>query len=202
MSLVILPAKRTPLSADQATQALATAYERLTGSKPTFPVLALLVGQSAFETGSWTSFSNYNFAGIKAGSHELIQQLPTTEVINGVSVKVYPPDPAANFAAYESAADGAYEYLKLLQKRSHWWAGLLTGDLTQYVTALKTTPAYFTGDKNTYINGMARHIKDYTETIKAYSSSSVSNLVSSLLIAGVVTGGIIYGSKKIKEKLA
>ena len=56
----------TPLSRDDASRAFLTAYQQLTGKLPTPAVLALLLAQSAFETGHWKSLHNFNFGNAKA----------------------------------------------------------------------------------------------------------------------------------------
>ena len=78
---MIVPDKLTPLTRDEATRALLTAYKQLTGALPSTAVLALLVAQSAFETGHWKSLHHYNFGNAKAGlSYPLITQFRCSEV--------------------------------------------------------------------------------------------------------------------------
>ena len=102
-----------------------SAMRRLTGRPPTAAVLALLLAQSAFETGHWKSLHHFNFGNAKAGpNYPLITQFRCSEVDqNGVETFYDPPHPQCNFRAYENAAAGALDYLKVLHNRPHWGAG-------------------------------------------------------------------------------
>lgn len=142
----------TPLSRDDASRAFLTAYQQLTGKLPTPAVLALLLAQSAFETGHWKSLHNFNFGNAKAGpGYPLMTQFHCSEVdALGVEHFYDPPDPHCNFRAYDNAAAGALDYLKVLQNRPHWWQGLHTEDPSAFVDALATPPKYFTGNPAVY----------------------------------------------------
>ncbi len=142
----------TPLTRDDAARAFASAYLQLTGKLPTPAVLALLLAQSAFETGHWKSLHNFNFGNAKAGpGYPLVTQFRCSEVdALGIEHFYDPPDPQCNFRAYDNAAAGALDYLKVLQHRPHWWQGLHTGDPTTFVDALATPPKYFTGNPAVY----------------------------------------------------
>ena len=61
---MIVENKLTPLTREQAAHALTDAYLQLIGSLPTAGVTALLLAQSALETGNWQKILNFNF-----GSH-------------------------------------------------------------------------------------------------------------------------------------
>jgi hypothetical protein len=149
---MIVENRLTQLDRDTAASALSSAYARLTGRAPNEKVLALLLAQSALETGHWKKIHNYNFGNVKAGTgYPLIAQFRCSEVDeNGVEIFYDPPDPHCNFRAYESAADGAVDYLKVLQKRPHWWRGLHTEDPGAFVDALATPPKYFTANPEKY----------------------------------------------------
>lgn len=142
----------TPLSRDEASQALLTAYLQLTGKLPTPGVLGLLLAQSAFETGHWKSLHNFNFGNAKAGpDYPLITQFHCSEVdAQGIEHFYDPPDPHCNFRAYPDAAAGALDHLKVLQHRPTWWQGLHTEDPSAFVDALATPPKYFTGNVDIY----------------------------------------------------
>lgn len=142
----------TPLSREEATRALLIAYQQLTGKLPTPGVLALLVAQSAFETGHWKSIHNFNFGNAKAGAdYPLITQFHCSEVDeHGIEHFYDPPDPHCNFRAYNDAAAGALDHLKVLQHRPTWWQGLHTEDPSAFVDALATPPKYFTGNVAVY----------------------------------------------------
>jgi hypothetical protein len=130
---------------------LAVAYRELTGTLPRPAVLALLLAQSALETGHWKSIHNFNFGNQKAHpGYPMIVQFRCSEVINGVERFFDPPDPHCNFRAYNSAVDGALDYLRVLKNRPHWWQGLHTGDPNAFVAALATPPKYFTANPERY----------------------------------------------------
>jgi hypothetical protein len=147
----------TPLSRDEASRAFLSAYQQLTGKLPTPAVLALLLAQSAFETGHWKSLHNFNFGNAKAGpSYPLVTQFRCSEVDEHGAEHFYdPPDPHCNFRAYNDAAAGALDYLRVLQQRPHWWQGLHTGDPAAFVDALATPPKYFTGNASVYKRSVA-----------------------------------------------
>jgi hypothetical protein len=142
----------TPLSRDDAARAFLSAYQQLTAKLPTPAVLALLLAQSAFETGHWKSLHNFNFGNAKAGpGYPLVTQFRCSEVdALGVEHFYDPPDPHCNFRAYDNAAAGALDYLKVLRNRPHWWQGLHTEDPSAFVDALATPPKYFTGNPAVY----------------------------------------------------
>ncbi len=192
-----LPRKQTTLTPAQAISALATGYRRVTGKPPSYPILFLLTGQSAFETGNWTSMSNYAMAGVKAtASDPYYQVLMTTEGYGASAVRV-----PQKFAAYRSPEDGAEAYIRLLKRRSHWWKALQTGSVTKYVTALTSPPLkYFTGNPADYVKGIPQRAQAYLPTIQSLSTSA-SSAVRDGLIALILTGGIWYGSKKVKKAL-
>jgi hypothetical protein len=62
-----LEAKITTVSATELAEALGTAYEELLGRQPKRESVALLLAQSALETGHWKSCHAYNLGNAKAG---------------------------------------------------------------------------------------------------------------------------------------
>jgi hypothetical protein len=149
---MIVQDKLTPLSRQDAGQALLTAYRMLTGALPSQAVLALLLAQSALETGHWQKIHNFNFGNAKARlDYPLIVQFHCSEVdAQGVEHFFDPPALECNFRAYTDAAAGALDYLKVLQSRPHWWQGLHTENPSAFVDALATPPKYFTGNPAQY----------------------------------------------------
>ena len=153
---MIVENRLTPLTRQDATNALVEGYTRVTGGAPTARVLALLLAQTAFETLRWQKLHNFNFGNAKADlSYPLITQFRCSEVEHGVEQIFDPPDPHCNFRAYASAADGAVDYVRVLQRRPHWWNGLQSEDPNAYVDALATAPKYFTGNPVVYKRGVA-----------------------------------------------
>lgn len=62
-----LDALETPLTFPQIARALAEAWKRLEGSDPDIDALALLLAQSALETGNWKKSYCFNLGNAKAG---------------------------------------------------------------------------------------------------------------------------------------
>jgi hypothetical protein len=148
---VIVPNRLTALDAREAGRALFSAYAAFTGRAPSDQVGALLLAQSALETGNWQKIHNYNFGNIKArADYPTITQFRCSEIIDGVERFFDPPDPHCNFRAYGTASEGALDYLKVLHGEPHWWQGLQAGDPGVFVDALATPPKYFTADPTKY----------------------------------------------------
>jgi len=165
---MIVANRLTPLSQQDASRALAEAYARVTGGPPTDRVLALLLAQTAFETGRWQKIHNFNFGNAKADlSYPLVTQFRCSEVEQGVEQFFDPPDSHCNFRAYTNAADGAVDYIKVLQSRPHWWNGLQTEDPTAFVDALATAPKYFTGNPAVYKQAMASLFDEFRPLVPA-----------------------------------
>ena len=149
---MIVENKLTPLTREEAARALSAAYQQLTGALPTAGVLALLLSQSALETGNWQKIHNFNFGNAKAAlDYSLIVQFRCSELDQqGVEHFFDPPDPHCNFRAYNDAASGALDYLRVLHNRPTWWQGLHTEDPSSFVDALVTPPKYFTANPDRY----------------------------------------------------
>lgn len=159
---MIVENKLTPLSAPDAAAALAAAYQQLVGVPPSEPVLALLIAQSALETDNWRKIHNFNFGNQKAGaSYPLIVQFRCSEIVNGAEKFFDPPAPECNFRAYQSAAAGALDYLRVLHARPHWWQGLQTEDPSAFVDALATPPKYFTANPALYKSVLIARLQQF-----------------------------------------
>jgi hypothetical protein len=159
---VIVENKLTPLHPSEAAAALAAAYQQLTGALPSEAVLGLLIAQSALETGDWTKIHNFNFGNQKADvNYPRIVQFRCSEIVDGVEKFFDPPAPECNFRAYESAADGGLDYLRVLHSRPHWWQGLHTGDPSAFVDALATPPKYFTANPALYKSVLIERLQQF-----------------------------------------
>jgi hypothetical protein len=160
-----LGTKRTPLTPEQAAEALSAGYQAITGNAPTPEVLALLIAQSGYETSNWRDIPNYNFGGIKAtGDNPYVQALVDG---NPGNRHVYA------FAAYPSAAEGAKAYVGLLNAhgREPWWAGLQTGDPETYVNALLSIPGahYFEGNSANYLASIRAKVVQFANLAQQYA---------------------------------
>jgi len=191
---MIVENRLTPLDRAAAATALVTAYQRLVGRLPSEKVAALLLAQSALETGHWKSIHNYNFGNIKAGpSYPLIVQFRCSELDgHGVETFYEPPDPHCNFRAYDTAAEGAVDYLKVLQSRPHWWRGLHTEDASAFVDALATPPKYFTANPTKYKRALASLYEGFRPLARSELHANLSKLV---LVAGSDSGSSSSSSR-------
>ena len=155
----LVPVVRTKLSAEQAQEALRTAWQRVTGEAPSDKTLALITAQWAHETGHGASMYNYNFAGIKGKSPEgLSVAQRTTEGYGATERRI-----VDNFRAYRSAEDGATDYVKLLARRfPDAVEGARQGDPQAFVRGLKSR-GYFTGHEGAYLNSVTSIASRYLE---------------------------------------
>jgi hypothetical protein len=180
---ITLPARKTPLTPDEAAKALAEGYKKFTGKWPTPVTLGLLIAQSAFETGNWKSIWGYNFGNAKATSADThVQFLRCWEVKDGQKIWYDPPHPVCKFAAYLNPADGAAAYMKLLAKRPHWWTGLHSGTVQGFVNGLTTRPAYFTADPGEYARGMTDRLKQFADLATKYTKTNWAGVLGTGLV--------------------
>lgn len=194
----VLGNKLTPLSAEQATQALSDGYKKLVGHKPSKKILALLVGQTALETGNWKSLHNYNFGNAKATSSDpFIQYYACSEVLNGTEQFFQAGDPHCVFAAHQTAADGAAHYIKVLKNRAHWWSGLQSGSVPKFIAGLTTTPAYFTANPTTYGNTLSKLATQYMPLAKKYGSSTLLQVLGGLAFGGAA----LFGASQLRKRV-
>jgi hypothetical protein len=192
---MIVENRLTPLSVQDATRALYDAYTRVTGGPPSARILALLLAQSAFETGRWQKLHNFNFGNIKADpNYPLVTQFRCSEVEQGVEQFFDPPDPHCNFRAYASATDGAVDHVKVLQSRPHWWNGLQTEDPGEFVDALATAPKYFTGNPTVYKRAVVSLFDELRPLARAAvrrpRSASLPSRLRSLSVRFADLGGV------------
>lgn len=170
---VEIPDRLTPLTEAQAAGALSTAYKRVTGVFPTQRILELLMAQTAQETGRWLRLHNYGFGNLKASaSNAYYQGFRCWEVVNGQTVWYEADNPMCRFAAYLTPEDGAEQYIRLLQKRAHWWNGLQTGTVEGFVSGLTTVPKFFTGDAGVYARNMRQFISEYAGVAAEYAGQA------------------------------
>ena len=166
-----LDTKKTPLTPEEAAQALSAGYQAITGVAPTPGILALLIAQSASETTNWRDISNYNFAGIKASSGDKYVQAMVDG--NRGNRHVYA------FAAYQTPAEGAEKYISLLKAhgREPWWEGLQTGDPEKYVNARVSIPGahYFEAPTETYLASVRVGVRKFADLARKYATSNAAD---------------------------
>jgi hypothetical protein len=195
---VLIANRFTPMSADDASKALAAAYKTVTGSSPNAKVLGLLVGQWATETGNGKYIHNYNFGNVKHTSGDTYyQQFEGSEVVDGNEVFSM-----MSFAAHLTAIDGAIAFVNQLKRRSQWWAGLQTGDPQKYIDGLTAIKGqyYFTGNKAAYLKLLIDRMSTYQTEIKRYAASNWKSGLQ--LIFGLALGAAgVYGYRN-RETIA
>jgi hypothetical protein len=181
-----LPDKLTPLNADTAAKALASAYKKVTGRAASKKILSLLVSQSSLETGNWQWIHNYNFGNDKWDGRE--------EFFQVYSVGDDPTDPGAKYTAHKTAEDGAIRYINVLKRRPHWWEGLQSADPKTFIKKLSTPPVYFTADPTRYYNSLMKEIEENAKIVAKYSAKAWPYLLTAA-IAGV---GSFFAAKKYR----
>lgn len=146
--------KLTPLSLDEAIQAFIGGARQYLGAEAPAVCVAVLVAQSALETGHWHAMHCNCFGNVKVPSDwpGLYCMFRCNEQINGKYVWFDPPHPATWFVAFETAAEGAEYQVEFLASRDRYanaWHWIYTGDPTRAVESLHQAD-YFTADEAPY----------------------------------------------------
>lgn len=165
MKATLVQDKLTPCTAADVLRAFRSALETLTGKTPSNAQLAVLVAQSALETGRWRSIHCWNFGNVKAGpDYEwLYCQFRCNEVINGHVEWFDPPHPQCNFRAFTSIDTGALAHLRFLSGLKRYagaWKAAEQGDPAAFVHALKLA-GYFTADETPYRRSVVSLFNEY-----------------------------------------
>lgn len=142
---------RTQLSGSQAADAIEAAWQGTVGHPPSPGTLSILVGQWAHETGRGKAMLNYNFGGLKGTGPSGASTVYRTHEGAGAN-EIQTQD---RFRAYDSAEQGASDYVSLLQRRyPDALQAAERGDAVGFVQALKSR-GYFTGDEHAYTKSVA-----------------------------------------------
>jgi hypothetical protein len=176
----------TPVTPEAAIKALADAYLKVTGRKPSRAILNLLAAQSSLETGNWQIMHNFEMGNAKSKSSDPFFQVYGTHDD--------PTDPGAHYAAHKSLEEGAEHYINVLKGRPHWWAALQSAKPLTFIQGLSTPPVYFTANPVTYLDTLTKQINRYAPTVKKYSPS----IWVSLAIAALVATGAYGVAKRAK----
>lgn len=170
---------KTPIAAADLESALTSAWFGKFGSEPPTNAIAVLMSQSALETGSWNSCVCFNLGNVKSkvdadGDWTFFttwEQLPASEVAALVAASTpaapvrelsptkavfEPKHPMCCFRAFGSLVEAATWYLNFLF--THFapaWAAVLDGDPFEFVHQLKLH-GYFTADESAYLSGVVR----------------------------------------------
>lgn len=197
-----IPNKLTPMTADAVASAVSDAFRQLTGSRPSRQVLALLLAQWALESGNGAATHNYNLTNIKRNSGDpYYQYFRCSEIVNGKEVFFDPPSAQCAFAAYKNPVDGAVAYIRILQKRPHWWKGLLTGDIAKFNEGLSTAPKFYTASPQLYLKVLQDRYAKYFPQAAKYGASLWRSVMSAILGVGLgsaALAGALYNFPSIR----
>jgi len=158
-----MDSKVTPLTEEEATYYLRTAWKKIYGVYPLRDNLALLWAQSLGETGRWKLLRCNNWGNIKRRGDWKWTSYDAGEVINGKHQMFYPYHPQTHFAAWDSPLEGAEAYIRFLSGKKRYkkaWIELMAGDPVAYCRELKAG-GYFTADLAHYTRGVVRLTKEF-----------------------------------------
>ncbi len=145
-------ATHTHLSGEQAQEALSRAWSNVMGEPPSKATLAILTAQWSHETGRGEHMYNFNFGGIKGTGPSGLTVAQRTREGWGATREVI----VDNFRAYQSAEEGATDYVSLLARRyGDAVAAAKEGDPSGFVHGLKTG-GYFTGNEQLYARSITQ----------------------------------------------
>lgn len=172
MKATLVPDKLTPLTLPQAIEGFHRAILRLKHEEPSPGMLAALVAQSAFECGWWRSCHCYNVGNAKASPRYegLYCQFRCNEVIDDKLEWFDPPHPQTNFRAFESAADGIADHIKLLALSKQYekcWEAARSGNADLFVVECKNA-GYFTGSLTQYRTAVTKIARQILADCAAY----------------------------------
>lgn len=171
---MIVPATKTIISPLDVARALRAAWMRLYDEVPPNQCIAVLMAQSALETGRWKSCYQWNLGNIKPGSKwgGDVFQIRLNEVIGGKVVWFDPPHPQTNMRAYPTLTDAAADYLWLLRRRfSSSWTPVLTGDPVAFSQALKRQ-GYYTADEPPYTRAVKSLFSEFLRLLNTHESDA------------------------------
>jgi len=146
------------LNTDQAIEAFKVGYTKFMNDIPSKKTLAILIAQSALETGWWKAglhcwnFGNTRCNPDKLSDGEYFTMFKCGEIIKGKEVFFIPPDPRSVFQAFESDEDGVRHHLRFLSTKNNYrnaWTQAVKQNPDQYIIELKKA-GYFTAGLERY----------------------------------------------------
>lgn len=159
-----VPARITRLSQIGASRALELAYWNTLGQGCPKGTLAVLLAQTALETGRWKSIWCHNFGNQKASANYRgnVCFFRCNEVLNGKIEWFDPPHPQTRFRAYPTPEAGAADYIRFLavdtngdghNRYAKTWAAAERGDPEAFTVEAKRA-GYFTASLALYQKAM------------------------------------------------
>lgn len=144
----------TPLTADEVRASVRKAFTAINSIAPNTNQVALMVAQSALETGHWRKCYNYNIGNIRAGKSwgGNRTSFPSSEVVDGVN-RQYAEGVGNEFRAYATLDAAVIDYVSELFANADWKRGLLSGRPDEFVKMLTKNPGqrYFTAAPEVYL---------------------------------------------------
>lgn len=159
--------KLTKLNELEAAQYLAEAWNSLYGEYPSTESLAVLWAKTALETGRWKSIHCYNWGNIKKSANENYCMFRCSEIIKGKEQWFDPPHPQTWFRAYETATEGALDYLRFLSQNKRYakaWEAVHKGDPALFCHELKAG-GYYTASESLYTHGVVSLTNEFKKKI-------------------------------------
>lgn len=163
MTTPMTPPVRTVMTPREALAACWTAHQNVLGGPCSTNLLAMLVAQSALETGRWKSCYCWNAGNIRGlgpnGAWTSIKG--ASEIIDGKEV-FFGIGPENRFAAYPNAVSGFEGLVRFLGTASHppkpnryqlAWEAAIAGDVGKYCSELHAND-YFTANVDLYAKGV------------------------------------------------
>lgn len=167
-------AKKTILSEEEAILALRNAWKEVLGSFPSNETLAIIVAQTALETGRWKSMYNYNWGNVKSLPNDghLWTMFKCSEIIKGKEIFFEPPHDQTKFKAHLSSKDGAVFHISFLNGKKYNKAlqYAIKGNVEPYITELCKI-GYFTASLSLYLKSMKSLNNEFLQKISKYDFS-------------------------------
>lgn len=159
------PPTLTPCDGIDAAEAIARAVILVHGDEPPRDALAILVAQSALETGNWRRIYNWNFGNSKSSVVFPHTYFRTGErdPATGKTVMYDPPHYQTRFRAFDSAAAGAAHHLRVITNMRFRpaWEAAQEGDIGEFSRLLYHTP----DGQPYYTSASADPVKWYTDAL-------------------------------------
>jgi len=140
-----LPSIATPITLEQAHQALHDGWKKALGADPKAESVRLLVAHWGFETNWGKDMRCYNFGNARKaeGDPHDWTFYECTEYLAGKPQQFKPKHPQTRFRAFRSLMDGATEHVKLLNKKyGNAWPAVLAANPSQFARQLKVGKYY------------------------------------------------------------
>lgn len=155
---------RTSFSMDDLVPTFVEAWKKLTSSTPTKEQIAMVMSQNALETGGFTTKAmfNYNIGNIIKTPNDDYDYFEHPDSYHGKKFM-------SKFRAYNTLADGVYDYLRLLKNGYPQAFQATTATPTDFAHALVANPKFQYYDathEKDYASGMNRLYNDLLKSDK------------------------------------